>query len=114
MCLRSKNAEQIMESVPSEWLKPNDGLPTTREEKEGRAAGHPWLVKDDDMIQQHIGEILKEENLPFKIVFGTTAQSGTLAPLKYNSTDDDPKKIDEKIKDSLFASSRNYTDLIFE
>lgn len=114
MCLRNKKAEEIMEAVPNTWYGINDGLPALNEEAKGR--NHQWLVKDGAIIQQHIGDILKEEKnpLPFKIMFGTTAQSGSILPYKYNTSDDDPKKIDELVKNSLFATTTDYNNQIFE
>jgi hypothetical protein len=73
-----------MELVPPSWYSINAGLP---DPKTLNSTKHEWLVKDDIIIQQHIGEIFSQKELPVKVVMGTTAQSGQLPKsLMYNRT----------------------------
>ena len=91
-----------MEAVPASWYAASAGLP---EPKEASNKKHEWLVKDDIIVQQHIGETFSQkEELPIKIVMGSTAQSGQLpATLNYNSSVD-AGKITKIVSESLLGT----------
>ncbi|XP_011501941.1 PREDICTED: neurotactin [Ceratosolen solmsi marchali] len=100
-CMKKKNAEDVMELVPSSWHSTNAGLPDL---KTVNSTKHEWLVKDDIIIQQHIGEIFSQKELPVKVVMGTTAQSGQLVKsLSYDRTVD-PQEIRNIYSESLLES----------
>ncbi|XP_014222648.1 neurotactin [Trichogramma pretiosum] len=99
-CLRSKNAEDIMEAVPPSWYASNTGLPASNQSEISK---HEWLVRDGIIVQKHIGEIFsKTNNLP-KVVIGATAQSGELPrSLSYNETAT-PEQIKRIVQESLIG-----------
>ncbi|XP_058798694.1 neurotactin [Phymastichus coffea] len=88
-CLKNLDARELMGMVPPAWFLPNDGLPKISELTSRK---HHWLIKDEVVIQHHIGSIFAQNNgdnrLPLpKIVMGTTAQSGQLPDdFNYNAT----------------------------
>lgn len=74
-CLRRQSAEELMNSVPENWHLGSTNLPEPREATVERR--HEWLVLDNVILQQHVGEAWKENGLPVKLVMGTTAHAGT-------------------------------------
>ncbi|XP_043599244.1 neurotactin isoform X1 [Bombus pyrosoma] len=103
-CLRSKSAEEIMDSVPETWHLGNVGLPETREATT-RDRRHEWLVLDRAILQEPVGQIWARDEFSVKIVMGTTAHAGV--PLKYltsnatlNST-----QVEKIVKESLLGTS---------
>ncbi|XP_043521162.1 neurotactin [Frieseomelitta varia] len=103
-CLRSKSAEEVMDSVPETWHLGNVGLPETREATT-RDRRHEWLVLDRAILQEPVGQIWARDEFQVKIVMGTTAHAG--APLKYltsnatlNST-----QVEKIVKESLLGTS---------
>lgn len=101
-CLKNKDAEEVMEAVPPQWYEVSTGLPKPTEVNNKK---HEWLVKDDIIVQQHIGTIFSQkEALPVKVVMGTTAQSGQLPKdLKY-SDNVDPETIKRNVRESLLGT----------
>ncbi|XP_066589792.1 neurotactin isoform X2 [Prorops nasuta] len=79
-CLRSKGAEELMDAVPESWYTGNIGLPESREATSA-SIRHEWLVLDGSFLQEHVGQIWTKDELPVKVVMGSTAHSG--APLRY-------------------------------
>lgn len=101
-CLRKMNSEDLMDAVPPQWFAVNTGLPETKEVNNKK---HEWLVKDDIIIQQHIGTIFSQkEDLPVKVVMGTTAQSGQLPKELSYSSEVDPEKIKQTVRNSLLGN----------
>lgn len=103
-CLRSKSAEEIMDSVPETWHLGNIGLPEAREATI-RDRRHEWLVLDRAILQEPVGQIWARDEFSVKIVMGTTAHAG--APLKYlisnitlNST-----QVEKIVKESLLGTT---------
>lgn len=102
-----------MESVPPAWYTPNDGLPKTSELSTKK---HQWLVKDEVIIQYHIGTTFAENNenqaaLP-KIVMGTTAQSGQLPrEFNYNATFTN-NTVQRALQDSLIGTANDVDRVI--
>ncbi|XP_076241406.1 neurotactin isoform X2 [Calliopsis andreniformis] len=103
-CLRSKSAEELMDSVPETWHLGNVGLPESREAtlKNRR---HEWLVLDGAILQEPVGEIWAKEELPVKIVMGTTAHAGT--PLKYlnSNTTLNSTQVEKIVRESLLGTT---------
>ncbi|CAL7933439.1 unnamed protein product [Xylocopa violacea] len=102
-CLRSKSAEEVMDSVPETWHLGNIGLPEPREATI-RDRRHEWLVLDGAILQEPVGQIWARDEFSVKIVMGTTAHAG--APLKYltsnatlNST-----QVEKSVKESLLGT----------
>ncbi|XP_017888103.1 neurotactin [Ceratina calcarata] len=102
-CLRSKSAEEVMDSVPETWYVENVGLPEPREAT-ARDKRHEWLVLDGAILQEPVGQIWARDEFAQKIVMGTTAHAGT--PLKYlasnvtlNST-----QVEKLVKESLLGT----------
>lgn len=109
-CLRSKSAEDLMESVPETWYVDNVGLPEMKEAVSNYAdKRHEWLVLDGTILQEHVGQTLASKDNLMKVVMGTTAHSGTpsqyLAPnVTLNAT-----QIKNIVRESLLGTS-GYTD----
>ncbi|XP_046822767.1 neurotactin [Vespa crabro] len=103
-CLRSKGAEDLIDAVPETWHSSFVGLPETRETL-ARDRMHEWLVLDGAILQEHVGEIWVRDELPVKVVMGTTAHSGT--PARYLSSDVifNSTQIEKIIRESLLGTS---------
>lgn len=101
-CLRSKGAEELMDSVPEVWHLGNVGLPESREAtlKDRR---HEWLVLDGVILREPVGEIWAKEELSVKVVMGTTAHAG--APLKYLNTNAtlNSTQVEKIVRESLLG-----------
>lgn len=106
-CLKSKSAEELMDSVPLSWYKENVVLPEMREgEKNFKNNRHEWLVQDGTILLEHVGTILSQENitLPVKVVMGTTAHSGT--PVQYLSPNItlNATQVEKTVRESLLGT----------
>lgn len=102
-CLRSKTAEDLMDSVPETWHVGNTGLPETRETT-FTDKRHEWLVLDGAILQEHFAHVWKNSDHSVKVIMGTTAHSGT--PQRYltsnvtlNST-----QVDKIVRESLLGT----------
>lgn len=104
-CLRSKSAEDLMDAVPEIWHMGNVGLPETREAATTKDRRHEWLVLDGAILQEHIGQVLARDELPIKIVMGTTAHSGT--PPRYLSPNVtlNATQVKKIVRESLLGTS---------
>nr|XP_003707123.1 PREDICTED: neurotactin [Megachile rotundata]XP_012149597.1 PREDICTED: neurotactin [Megachile rotundata]XP_012149598.1 PREDICTED: neurotactin [Megachile rotundata] len=103
-CLRSKSAEELMDSVPETWHLGNVGLPETREAT-SRDRRHEWLVLDGAILQEPVGQIWARDEFSVKIVMGTTAHAG--APLKYlnSNTTLNSTQVEKIVRESLLGTS---------
>ena len=102
-CLRSKSAEELMEAVPDNWQGGNLDLPEPKEAV-GTNKRHQWLVLDGSILQEHVGETWKNQEIKVKVMFGTTAQAG--APAKYfaKNTTLESTQIDKIVTESLIGT----------
>ncbi|XP_018308596.1 neurotactin [Mycetomoellerius zeteki] len=108
-CLRSKSAEELMDVVPATWYVGTVGLPEMKEDSSiYMKRRHEWLVLDGTIVQEHVGEILSQDNLMVKVVMGTTAHSGT--PLQYLSSNVtlNATQVENLVRESLLGI-RGYT-----
>ncbi|XP_003707123.2 neurotactin [Megachile rotundata] len=103
-CLRSKSAEELMDSIPETWHLGNVGLPETREAT-SRDRRHEWLVLDGAILQEPVGQIWARDEFSVKIVMGTTAHAG--APLKYlnSNTTLNSTQVEKIVRESLLGTS---------
>ncbi|CAK9833456.1 Nrt [Anthophora retusa] len=103
-CLRSKSAEEILDSVPETWLLRDVGLPEPRETTL-RDRRHEWLVLDGAILQSPVGEIWAREESSVKIVMGTTAHAG--APPKYltSNTTLNSTQVEKIVRESLLGTT---------
>lgn len=103
-CLRTKSAEELMDSVPETWHLGNVGLPETREAT-SRDRRHEWLVLDGAILQEPVGQIWTRDEFPVKIVMGTTAHAG--APHKYlhSNTTLNSTQVEKIVRESLLGTT---------
>ena len=103
-CLRTKSAEELMDSVPETWHLENVGLPETREAT-SRDRRHEWLVLDGAILQEPVGQIWARDEFPVKIVMGTTAHAG--APHKYlhSNTTLNSTQVEKIVRESLLGTT---------
>ncbi|KAG5332087.1 NRT protein, partial [Acromyrmex charruanus] len=108
-CLKSKSAEDLMDAVPESWYVGTVGLPEMKEDSSiYMERRHEWLVLDGTILQEHVGEILSQDNLMIKVVMGTTAHAGT--PLQYLSSNVtlNATQVENLVRESLLGI-RGYT-----
>ncbi|KAK2588802.1 hypothetical protein KPH14_001677 [Odynerus spinipes] len=103
-CLRSKSAEDLIDAVPETWHSSFVGLPETRETL-ARDRMHEWLVLDGAILQEHVGEIWARDELPVKVVMGTTAHSGTPARYLSSNVTFNSTQIEKIVRESLLGTS---------
>ncbi|XP_074037555.1 neurotactin-like [Leptinotarsa decemlineata] len=106
-CLRSLDAEKLVSAVEDTWRKPQPDLPTVDEVPEKR---HEWLVLDGRILKEHPDEVWsREEELPVKLIVGTTAQAGSTEKLLLKHTEWTEPLVKEHINQS-FLSKNNLSD----
>jgi hypothetical protein len=71
-CLKNKDAEELLDSVPEPWRHPLQDLPQT--DDEGSSAKHQWLVLDGKFLQEHVSDAWKSNGLHAKLVMGKDIQ----------------------------------------
>lgn len=106
-CLRAVDAVTLTNAVPDVWRKPQPDLPAKSEDPDKR---HEWLVLDGQMLKEHPATVwANAEDLPVKLVVGTTAQASASEKLllKYQPWTED--LVTQHVKDS-FLSDKNLVD----
>ncbi|XP_054008821.1 neurotactin isoform X1 [Hylaeus anthracinus] len=103
-CLRSKSAEELMDSIPETWHLGNVGLPETREAT-SKDRRHEWLVLDRAILQEPVGKIWARDEFSTKIMMGSTAHAG--APLKYlnSNTTLNSTQVEKIVRESLLGTT---------
>lgn len=104
-CLKYKTAEELIDAVPETWYTGNPGLPESREAGLAKNKRHEWLVLDGAILQEHVGQILARDELPMKIVIGTTAHSGTPSQYLSPNVTLNATQVENIVRDSLLGTS---------
>ncbi|XP_033218506.1 neurotactin isoform X2 [Belonocnema kinseyi] len=102
-CLRSKSAEELMDAVPVSWQGENVELPEPKEAVTSKKR-HEWLVLDGSILQEHVGESWKKQDLKVKVVMGSTAQSGTPAKYLVKNATLESTQVDKIVTESLLGT----------
>lgn len=107
VCLRALDAEKLVTAVEDTWRKPQPDLPTSTEDPSKR---HEWLVMDGVILREHPAVVWsREEDLPVKLVLGTTAHSGASDKLLMKHTNWTEDLVKKHIADS-FLGAKNLSE----
>ncbi|XP_046489578.1 neurotactin [Neodiprion pinetum] len=101
-CLRQKSAEELMNAVPTTWYLTDTKLPEPRETTMERR--HEWLVLDNVILREHVGQAWAGTTLPVSLVMGTTAQAGTPAQFLAPNATLNASEAEKMVRESLLGT----------
>lgn len=103
-CLRRIDAEILTNAIPDTWRKPQPDLPSKDEDPNKR---HEWLVLDGKILTDHPATVWANvENLPVKLVLGTTGHAAASDKLLMKYKEWTPELVLQHETES-FLSSQN-------
>ncbi|XP_034948731.1 neurotactin [Chelonus insularis] len=102
-CLRSKSAENIMDSIPGNWYHSNYELPESREASSPNK-DHEWIVIDGIIVREDPLRVLQRDGPPVKVIMGTTAHSMIPDRFKDPNTTLETTQVQEIVKESLLGT----------
>lgn len=110
-CLRLElSAEVLTNAIQDTWRKPQPDLPRKDEEPEKR---HEWLVLDGRILKEHPAEVwAREEDLPVKLIIGTTAHAASSEKLLMKHTNWTEELVKQHINES-FLGGKNLTSQVY-
>ncbi|XP_069697223.1 neurotactin isoform X2 [Periplaneta americana] len=102
-CLRKKDTEELLDSVPELWRHPLQDLPRT--DDESSSLKHQWLVLDGKYLQKHVTDAWKTNGLHANLVMGSTVHADVPPKLYDNWTGE---QVENHVKSSV-VGSKNLT-----
>lgn len=107
-CLRSKDAEELLELTPDEWRYEYPDLPQNEQ-----INAHEWLVLDGDILSQHPLDVWKNAQDTPKIVIGTTIHSSHTETLLNKYSNWTAELVKQHVNQSLIGQ-KGLTEEVFK
>ena len=80
----------------------NTGLPEPKEASLDKK--HEWMVIDGNYLQEHVGTIWARDEIPVKVVMGTTAQSAAPPSFLQPNATMAEKQVAQIVQESLLGT----------